>query len=113
MMFSARSLALCCSSSPANRSASGWRVRCRVPLIGRVSTSRSANLQKALGRGADDLELAQVEIAGKRGRIATPQSQVQAPPNRSRAGNNSRCARFTWKMSPAWMYSIARRIARR
>ena len=35
------------------------------------------HLQEPLGRGADDLEIAQVEIPGKRRRIAPPQPPVQ------------------------------------
>ena len=58
------------------------------------------DLQEPFGRGADDLELAQVEVAGKRRRVAAPQPPVKRQAS-SRAAANSRCERFTWNASPA------------
>ena len=65
------------SRRPLARSASASRVRAAVPLIGRVSTRRSATLQKPLGRRADDLPIAAVQIAGHRRRIALAEPAVE------------------------------------
>ena len=75
--FSARSFSLCSSSSPANRSASGRAVRCRVPLIGRASTWPSRTLRNRSGEALTICVVAQIEIAGERRRVAASQPQVQ------------------------------------
>ena len=77
MTFSARSLAECRRSSRLWRSSSGVAPRGRVPLIGRVSTFAVLDAQEALRRGAGDDEIAEIEVAGERGRVALAQPAVQ------------------------------------
>ncbi len=51
---------------------------CRVPLIGRASTWPSRTCRNRSGEALTICVVAQIEVAGERGRIAPPQAQVQA-----------------------------------
>ena len=52
-------------------------MRCRVPLIGRASTWPLATCRNRSGEALTICDVAQVEVAGERGRVASPQPQVE------------------------------------
>ena len=92
--FSARSFSFCSSSAPANRSASGRRIRPRVPLIGRVSTTPPASCKNRSGEALAIWNDWQSKYPANGAGIAPPQSQISAR-RVALAGISSRCARLT------------------
>ena len=61
-----------------------------------------------LGRGADDLEVLEVEEVHVRRRVDRAQPAVDRERRRRRPRADQRCEGTTWKASPAWTYSTIR-----
>ena len=111
-----RSTSITCSArsfSSASSSAAIARPRRRaprgrVPAIGRVETCAAVDRQQRLGRGADDLEVLEVEEVHVRRRVDRAQPAVDRERLDRRRRATSAGDGTTWKASPAWMYSMIR-----
>ena len=82
MMCSARSFSSASSSSASAASSAGVAPRRRVPAIGRTVTAFAFQAHEYLGRGADDVEIAEVEVVHVGRRI----DRAQRPVERERRG---------------------------
>ena len=89
-------------------SSSASAPRGRVPAIGRVATRRAGDRQQRLGRGADDLEVLEVEEVHVRRRVDRAQAAVDRERLDASSAPTSAATGTTWKASPAWTYSTIR-----
>ncbi len=76
MMCSARSLGSARSSSARARSSASSLPRRRVPARGRTVTSAVLDPDQDLGRAADQVEVAEVEVEEERARVDHPEDPV-------------------------------------